>query len=178
MSDSNPPPNGPGGSSKDSGKHGLPNAFSRIDLDGHNLPPSPAPSSPSNGRKYAMATELVYTDNGDQYNSSSMPIYQVRRPIAHAQTCKILAQSCSIAMAQLPSCRNRVLLRRRGHKLILVVSRLRLSSPIPSLPFPPPSTTIHAQETRPALISNATSPKSCPRGGLSSCLRAWVLWMS
>ncbi|KAI9720248.1 MAG: homoserine O- acetyltransferase [Candelaria pacifica] len=47
-----------------------------IDLDGHNLPPSPAPSSPRNGRKYALATELVYTESSDQYNASSMPIYQ------------------------------------------------------------------------------------------------------
>ncbi|KAI9736078.1 MAG: cystathionine beta-lyase [Claussenomyces sp. TS43310] len=47
-----------------------------IDLDGHNLPPSPAPSSPRNGRRYALATELVYTDSKDQYGASSMPIYQ------------------------------------------------------------------------------------------------------
>ncbi|KAK8198045.1 cystathionine beta-lyase-like protein, partial [Phyllosticta capitalensis] len=47
-----------------------------VDLDGHNLPPSPAPSSPHNGKKYALATELVYTEGNDQYNSSSMPIYQ------------------------------------------------------------------------------------------------------
>merc|ERR1712014_330021 len=47
-----------------------------LDLDGHDLPPSPAPSSPSNGRKYALATELVYTEGNDQYNSSSVPIYQ------------------------------------------------------------------------------------------------------
>ena len=52
-------------------------AFSNMDLQGHNLPPSPAPSSPRNGRKYAMATELVFTDNGDQHHASSMPIYQV-----------------------------------------------------------------------------------------------------
>lgn len=51
-------------------------AFQNLDLDGHDLPPSPAPSSPSNGRKYALATELVYTETNDQYNSSSMPIYQ------------------------------------------------------------------------------------------------------
>lgn len=51
-------------------------AFPHVDLDGHNLPPSPAPSSPSNGRKYALATELVYTDSKDQYGASSMPIYQ------------------------------------------------------------------------------------------------------
>jgi len=51
-------------------------AFPHIDLDGHNLPPSPAPSSPRNGRKYALATELVYTESKDQYGSSSMPIYQ------------------------------------------------------------------------------------------------------
>lgn len=47
-----------------------------LDLDGHDLPPSPAPSSPSNGKKYALATELVYTESNDQYNSSSVPIYQ------------------------------------------------------------------------------------------------------
>lgn len=53
-------------------------AMRHLDLDGHDLPPSPAPSSPRNGRKYALATELVYTDSNDQYNASSMPIYQVR----------------------------------------------------------------------------------------------------
>ena len=52
-------------------------AFSKIDLDGHDLPPSPAPSTPRNGRKYALATELVYTEGNDQYNASSTPIYQV-----------------------------------------------------------------------------------------------------
>ncbi|PNS16320.1 Cystathionine beta-lyase [Sphaceloma murrayae] len=62
-------------SSKASGS-GIAKAFSHLDLDGHDLPPSPAPSSPSNGRKYALATELVYTETNDQYNSSSMPIYQ------------------------------------------------------------------------------------------------------
>lgn len=52
-------------------------AFSKVDLDGHDLPPSPAPSTPSNGKKYALATELVYTESTDQYNASSVPIYQV-----------------------------------------------------------------------------------------------------
>ncbi|OSS47507.1 hypothetical protein B5807_07354 [Epicoccum nigrum] len=48
-----------------------------LDIDGHNLPPSPAPSTPrSAGRKYALATELVYTESSDQYNASSVPIYQ------------------------------------------------------------------------------------------------------
>ncbi len=51
-------------------------AFSHIDLDGHDLPPSPAPSSPRGGRKYALATELVYTESKDQYGATSMPIYQ------------------------------------------------------------------------------------------------------
>ncbi|KAI9839184.1 MAG: homoserine O- acetyltransferase [Sarea resinae] len=54
----------------------LSKAFAHIDLDGHDLPPSPAPSSPRNGRRYALATELVYTETNDQYNASSVPIYQ------------------------------------------------------------------------------------------------------
>ena len=57
-------------------KQSLSKAFSKVDLDGHDLPPSPAPSSPRNGRKYAIATELVYTETSDQYNASSTPIYQ------------------------------------------------------------------------------------------------------
>ena len=51
--------------------------FRKVDVDGHNLPPSPAPSSPRSGRKYALATEIVFTEGNDQYNASSMPIYQV-----------------------------------------------------------------------------------------------------
>ncbi|KAK6517170.1 cystathionine beta-lyase [Arthrobotrys conoides] len=51
-------------------------ALAKLDIDGNNLPPSPAPSTPRNARKYALATELVYTEHGDQYNASSMPIYQ------------------------------------------------------------------------------------------------------
>ena len=47
-----------------------------LDLDGHDLPPSPAPSSPRSGRQYAIATQLVYSEGNDQYNASSMPIYQ------------------------------------------------------------------------------------------------------
>ncbi|KAK1086253.1 cystathionine beta-lyase [Friedmanniomyces endolithicus] len=39
-------------------------ALKHLDLDGHDLPPSPAPSSPSNGRKYALATELSATFKG------------------------------------------------------------------------------------------------------------------
>ncbi|TDZ23277.1 Cystathionine beta-lyase [Colletotrichum orbiculare MAFF 240422] len=53
----------------------------RFDLEGHNLPPSPAPSSPRNGRRrYALATELVYTESNDQYGASSVPIYQSGNP--------------------------------------------------------------------------------------------------
>lgn len=51
-------------------------AMQSVDLDNHDLPPSPAPSSPHPGRKYALATELVYTDSHDQYGASSAPIYQ------------------------------------------------------------------------------------------------------
>ncbi|KAF7198438.1 Cystathionine beta-lyase [Pseudocercospora fuligena] len=56
--------------------NGIGKAMQHLDIDGHELPPSPAPSSPSNGRRYNFATELVYTESGDQYGSSSMPIYQ------------------------------------------------------------------------------------------------------
>ncbi|PNY23983.1 Cystathionine beta-lyase, partial [Tolypocladium capitatum] len=53
------------------------NPLKRVDVDGHHLPPSPAPSSPRNGRRrYALATELVYTEGKDQYGASSTPIYQ------------------------------------------------------------------------------------------------------
>lgn len=51
-------------------------AFQQVDLDGHDLPPSPAPSSPRSGRNYAIATQLVYSEGNDQYNASSVPIYQ------------------------------------------------------------------------------------------------------
>lgn len=57
--------------------HGTGKAPISLDLDGHHLPPSPAPSTPRNGRKYALMTELVYTESSDQYNASSVPIYQV-----------------------------------------------------------------------------------------------------
>ncbi|PGH15056.1 cystathionine beta-lyase [Polytolypa hystricis UAMH7299] len=56
--------------------NGVRKAFAKVDIQGHNLPPSPAPSSPRNGRRYALATELVYTEGNDQYNASSVPIYQ------------------------------------------------------------------------------------------------------
>lgn len=55
--------------------NGIGKALKNLDLDGHDLPPSPAPSSPSTGRKYALATELVYSENNDQYNASSAPLY-------------------------------------------------------------------------------------------------------
>lgn len=64
---STPPPNPPSATIK---------AFSKLDLTGNDLPPSPAPSSPSSGKRYALATELVYTEHNDQYNASSMPLYQ------------------------------------------------------------------------------------------------------
>ena len=54
-------------------KAGMPPA---VDLDGHDFPPSPAPSSPRSGRQYNIATQLVYSEGNDQYNASSMPIYQ------------------------------------------------------------------------------------------------------
>jgi len=63
----------PDGSPAVKGKH----ALARVDADGHDLPPSPAPSSPQVGRRrYALATELVYTETKDQYGASSIPIYQ------------------------------------------------------------------------------------------------------
>ena len=76
MTDPSLPSNGEDRSPKK--PDGFGKAFSKLDLEGHDLPPSPAPSSPRNGRKYALATELVYTEGTDQYNASSTPIYQVR----------------------------------------------------------------------------------------------------
>ncbi|KAK8146717.1 cystathionine beta-lyase [Beauveria asiatica] len=66
---SNPPPAPTAGAA----------ATSKINVvDNLSLPPSPAPSSPRNGgrRRYALATELVYTEGKDQYGASSTPIYQ------------------------------------------------------------------------------------------------------
>jgi cystathionine beta-lyase len=71
------------GQSGPSSASALKKAFPHVDLDGHNLPPSPAPSSPNVGRRYALATELVYTEGSDQYNASSVPIYQVADSSSH-----------------------------------------------------------------------------------------------
>lgn len=60
--------------SSSGGKKGFP----QVDLSGNDLPPSPAPSSPHTGRRYNIATELVFTEGSDQYNASSVPIYQVQ----------------------------------------------------------------------------------------------------
>lgn len=65
------------GESSKSKANGSGKALQTHDIDGHDLPPSPAPSTPRNGRKYALMTELVYTESNDQYNASSVPIYQV-----------------------------------------------------------------------------------------------------
>lgn len=53
--------------------------ITKYTLDDNDKPPSPAPSSPrdpSTQAKYAIDTELVYTESSDQYRSSSVPIYQ------------------------------------------------------------------------------------------------------
>lgn len=57
--------------------------FPHVDLQGNDLPPSPAPSSPHAGRRYNIATELVLTEGSDQYNASSVPIYQVGEQCYH-----------------------------------------------------------------------------------------------
>ncbi|KXJ92311.1 Cys/Met metabolism PLP-dependent enzyme-domain-containing protein [Microdochium bolleyi] len=70
------PPNNGGSEASDASK-AVNKAIANLDLDGHDLPPSPAPSSPANGRRrYALATEVVYADSKDQYGASSVPIYQ------------------------------------------------------------------------------------------------------
>ena len=80
MSDHGLDRSGTGAEGSSKSAHYLGKAMSRIDLDGHDMPPSPAPSSPRSGKRYALATELVYTEGTDQYNASSTPIYQVGRP--------------------------------------------------------------------------------------------------
>ncbi|RMZ80211.1 hypothetical protein DV737_g3091, partial [Chaetothyriales sp. CBS 132003] len=72
-SSSSTPPSGPLRNSRLSVVN---KALQQVDLDGHDLPPSPAPSSPRNGRQYAIATQLVCSEGNDQYNASSTPIYQ------------------------------------------------------------------------------------------------------
>lgn len=78
MSDSNVSSNADNGKSPAENVSAVRKAFTKVDLAGHDLPPSPAPSSPRTGRRYALATELVYTEGNDQYKASSVPIYQVR----------------------------------------------------------------------------------------------------
>lgn len=46
-----------------------------LDLDGHELPPTPATSSPSNEKRWNLATELVYAEHDDANHSSSYPLY-------------------------------------------------------------------------------------------------------
>lgn len=65
----------------------LSKAFAQVDLDGHDLPPSPAPSSPRSGRQYSIATQLVYSEGNDQYNASSVPIYQVCLCVRSLNSC-------------------------------------------------------------------------------------------
>ncbi|OJD11022.1 cystathionine beta-lyase [Emergomyces pasteurianus Ep9510] len=69
-------PHSTGDSSSDKSKTLPRKTVSGLDIEGHNLPPSPAPSSPHGGRRYALATELVFTEGNDQFNASSVPIYQ------------------------------------------------------------------------------------------------------
>ena len=68
---------GNGAASSVDPRSALKKPFSQVDLEGHALPPSPAPSTPRTGRRYALATELVFTEGNDQFKSSSVPIYQV-----------------------------------------------------------------------------------------------------
>lgn len=86
MSESGPNPDN-SGTGKANGGAALRKAFAHVDLEGHDLPPSPAPSSPRTERWYALATELVFTDSNDQYRASSMPIYQVRWIVSIAFNC-------------------------------------------------------------------------------------------
>lgn len=68
---------GSGAPNSGSGASSSKKPFPQVDLQGNDLPPSPAPSSPHGTRRYNIATELVYTEGSDQYNASSVPIYQV-----------------------------------------------------------------------------------------------------
>lgn len=77
MSGASSPSTPPTGTLPNPKVNALGKALAQIDLDGHDLPPSPAPSSPRSGKQYSIATQLVYSEGNDQYNASSVPIYQV-----------------------------------------------------------------------------------------------------
>lgn len=110
-------------------------AFPHVDLDGHNLPPSPAPSSPRTGKRYAIATELVYTDSNDQYNASSVPIYQVCSNPTHTH---IYIHESSADRSRAP--------RSSKPRAAAAENMITLGPEIP-----------------PELTSNDTSPRSCRR---------------
>lgn len=123
-----------------------------LDLSGNDLPPSPAPSSPHPGRRYNIATELVFTEGNDQYNASSVPIYQV---CLH-----------SIAVNGTNGTNSTI--------LILLVHRVLLSSSPPAAAVV--NMTTHAPVTPPAHTSSAIWPRSCPRSAPLWSPPAWRLW--
>lgn len=123
-------------------------AIAGVDLDGHDLPPSPAPSSPRGGRQYAIATQLVYSEGNDQYNASSMPIYQVSSYVTSAVEAMLIEAS----------------------------SQLRSNRPRPLVAYQMNMTTLEV-EIQHGHISRNIWPRSCVQSGHWSSRRAWGPWM-
>ena len=130
-------------------------AFAKLDLEGHNLPPSPAPSSPRSGKRYTLATELVYTDSSDQYNASSMPIYQVRELRVWLSEGLLVAEKPETCMHNSPD-----------QFSPPRSSRLRVLAAT--------NTTIRAQVIRRVHIWRGTLPRSWRRSGRWSLVQVWA----
>lgn len=131
--------------------------FPGVDLAGHNLPPSPAPSSPRTGRRYALATELVYTEGNDQFKASSVPIYQVR--YTNALCTQRFSCYCSVYLGT-----------DRFNSKRALRSSNRPAAEAASM-------TTHGPEIQRGLISSVISRRSCLHSEPLQCHLAWQLWM-
>ncbi len=155
-----PPGHGDEGNANQSKLPSAKRPITKIDLDGHDLPPSPAPSTPRNGKRYALATELVYTEGSDQYGASSTPIYQVRNFNCLSTFNGPSFRTADIGSSLSPCIITDDMYSRRHSSKHLALEEANM--------------TTHAPATLPGHISRGTWPRSCPRSALWSFLQAWA----